>query len=115
MMHAKAVVVDRVWCSVGTYNLDHRSLRHNLEVNANILDRALAAQLAEQFELWAPRARARSPWRDWRRRPWTELPRRSASGPRSTTPSKKPIHNPFPRPPRCAPRDRTSTPLRRPV
>ncbi|MDT1047262.1 phospholipase D-like domain-containing protein, partial [Pseudomonas aeruginosa] len=43
MMHAKAVVVDREWASVGTYNLDHRSLAHNLEVNRTILDRPFAA------------------------------------------------------------------------
>jgi cardiolipin synthase len=71
MMHAKAVVVDRTWCSIGTYNLDHRSLRHNLEVNANILDRALAAQVAQQFELGLQGSREIT-LADWRRRPWTE-------------------------------------------
>ena len=70
MMHAKAVVVDRVWCSVGTYNLDHRSLRHNLEVNANVLDRALAEELAAQFELGLQGSREIT-LADWRRRPWT--------------------------------------------
>ncbi|MFI5344990.1 MAG: phosphatidylserine/phosphatidylglycerophosphate/cardiolipin synthase family protein [Elusimicrobiota bacterium] len=71
MLHAKAVVVDRTWCSVGTYNLDHRSLRHNLEVNLNVMDRALAEDVAAHFETGL--AGSREITRDeWRRRPWTE-------------------------------------------
>jgi len=50
MLHAKAVAVDERWCSVGTFNLDHRSLMFNLEVNLNVLDRPLARALTEQFE-----------------------------------------------------------------
>src|SRR5262249_53554029 len=38
MLHAKAVVVDGRWCSIGSYNFDHRSLLHNLEVTAFIFD-----------------------------------------------------------------------------
>jgi cardiolipin synthase len=71
MMHAKAVVVDRVWCSIGTFNLDHRSLQHNLEVNANVLDRALADELAGNFELGLKGSREIT-LGDWRRRPWTD-------------------------------------------
>ncbi|HXT00893.1 MAG TPA: cardiolipin synthase [Elusimicrobiota bacterium] len=68
MMHAKAVVVDRLWASVGTYNLDHRSLQHNLEVNLNVLDRAFAEELASQFELGLKGSREIT-LADWRRRP----------------------------------------------
>ncbi len=50
MMHAKAVVVDRTWCAVGSYNLDHRSLQHNLEANLQTQDLAFAAELASSFE-----------------------------------------------------------------
>jgi cardiolipin synthase A/B len=71
MMHAKAVVVDRLWASVGTFNLDHRSLQHNLEVNVNVLDRAFAAELADQFELGVKGSREIT-LADWRRRPWLE-------------------------------------------
>ena len=68
MMHAKAVVVDRLWASVGTYNLDHRSLQHNLEVNLNVLDRAFAGELASQFELGLKGSREIT-LAEWRRRP----------------------------------------------
>ena len=71
MMHAKAVVVDRLWASVGTFNLDHRSLQHNLEVNLNVLDRAFAAELADQFNLGLKGSREIT-LADWRRRPWLE-------------------------------------------
>jgi len=71
MMHAKAVVVDRLWASVGTYNLDHRSLQHNLEVNLNVLDRAFAGELASQFELGLQGSREII-LADWRRRPLLE-------------------------------------------
>jgi len=71
MMHAKAVVVDRLWASVGTYNLDHRSLQHNLEVNLNVLDRAFAGELASQFELGLKGSREVT-LADWRRRPLME-------------------------------------------
>jgi len=71
MMHAKAVVVDRQWASVGTFNLDHRSLRHNLEVNVNVLDRAFAAELAAQFELGLKGSREVA-LADWRRRAWLD-------------------------------------------
>ncbi len=74
MMHAKAVVVDRQWASVGTFNLDHRSLRHNLEVNANVLDRAFAAELAGQFELGLKGSREVL-LADWRRRAWLDRAR----------------------------------------
>jgi cardiolipin synthase len=71
MLHAKAVVVDRTWCSVGTFNLDHRSLQHNLEVNLNVLDRGLAAELAGRFDAGLAGSREIT-LDDWRRRSWTE-------------------------------------------
>ena len=71
MMHAKAAVVDRRWCAVGSYNLDHRSLRHNLEINLHAVDEALAAQLAEAFERGVAGAREIT-HEQWRRRPWTD-------------------------------------------
>lgn len=71
MMHAKAVAVDREWCSVGTFNLDHRSLIHNLEVNLNVLDRTLAADLATRFEAGLAGSREIT-LAEWRRRSWAE-------------------------------------------
>ncbi|MBI4060885.1 MAG: cardiolipin synthase ClsB [Elusimicrobia bacterium] len=71
MMHAKAVVVDGKWCSLGSYNLDHRSLRHNLEVNLQTTDAAFAAKLKARFDLGVAGAREITN-AAWGRRSWGE-------------------------------------------
>ncbi|MEQ1919847.1 MAG: phospholipase D-like domain-containing protein [Elusimicrobiota bacterium] len=71
MMHAKAVVVDGKWCAVGSYNLDHRSLQHNLEVNLQTTDAAFAAKLKKRFDFGVAGAREIT-LADWKRRSWTE-------------------------------------------
>ena len=71
MLHAKAAVVDKQWCAVGSYNLDHRSLHHNLEVNLHALDRPQAEDLTSRFERALEGSREIT-LDDWRRRPWTE-------------------------------------------
>lgn len=47
--HSKVIVVDNVFASVGTANLDFRSLETNFEVNAMIYDEEIAGILAGQF------------------------------------------------------------------
>ena len=47
--HSKVIVVDGVFSSVGTANLDFRSLETNFEVNAMIYDEETASVLARQF------------------------------------------------------------------
>jgi cardiolipin synthase len=49
MMHAKTAVIDRQWSTIGSYNLDGRSLFYNLEVVAVILDRELGRRMQETF------------------------------------------------------------------
>ncbi len=49
ILHAKTAVIDSRWCTVGTYNLDYRSWRFNLEVTAAIEDAAIARALERQF------------------------------------------------------------------
>jgi len=71
MMHAKAVVVDGKWCAVGSYNLDHRSLQHNLEANLQTTDAPFAAELMKAFALGLEGAREIT-LDDWNRRSWTE-------------------------------------------
>jgi cardiolipin synthase len=51
MMHAKTAVIDGVWSTIGSYNLDRRSLLHNLEVGLIIIDRGLGKTLETQFEI----------------------------------------------------------------
>ena len=49
VLHAKAAVVDGAWSSVGSHNLDHRSLHYNLEMNLNIHDREFCAAMRRAF------------------------------------------------------------------
>jgi len=50
LLHAKTVVIDGVWSSVGSTNLDWRSFLDNDEVNAVILGREFASQMQRMFE-----------------------------------------------------------------
>lgn len=45
--HSKLMIVDGLWCMIGSGNWDPRSLRLNFEFNVECYDRALAAQLGE--------------------------------------------------------------------
>lgn len=50
MMHAKMVLIDRHWVSLGSANLDPRSYYHNDELNLCTDDSALIDQVADFFE-----------------------------------------------------------------
>ena len=50
-MHAKAVMVDSTFCSLGTANLDTRSFYLNYELNVILYDKKIAQQLEEEFLL----------------------------------------------------------------
>lgn len=49
LLHAKTATVDGVWCTVGSTNLDWRSLVDNYEVNAVILSPEFAMQMKALF------------------------------------------------------------------
>jgi len=49
MLHAKTLSIDGVWCTVGSYNLDSRSLMYNWEVTLEVLDSRVAEQLEDKF------------------------------------------------------------------
>jgi cardiolipin synthase len=71
ILHEKTAVVDGLWSAIGSYNMDHRSLKHNLEVNLHILDRDFARRLSS----WMKEGIAQSPelvLEQWRRRPAIE-------------------------------------------
>ena len=69
-MHAKTMVVDGYWSTVGSSNLDYLSFLHNHEANAVILGAEFAAQLEDVFladlenavEIDADRWQERSLW-----------------------------------------------------
>jgi len=50
MMHAKVILVDGEWASVGSANLDNRSLYLNFEANSLIYSKDVVAQLEQAFE-----------------------------------------------------------------
>jgi cardiolipin synthase len=72
IMHAKTMVVDGYWSTVGSSNLDYLSFLHNHEANAVILGAAFAAELEDVFlaDLTNAVAIDAASWRDrslWQR------------------------------------------------
>ena len=51
LLHAKTAMIDGVWSTVGSSNLDWRSFMDNDEVNAVILGRDFAQQMASMFAI----------------------------------------------------------------
>ena len=49
-IHTKLLAVDDAFVSIGSYNLDHRSLAYNLELVVNILDEACNAAAVSMLE-----------------------------------------------------------------
>jgi cardiolipin synthase len=71
MLHTKMLIVDRELVSVGSTNLDIRSLRLNDEANLNVYDRDFARAMTEVFEAdLGPTVRYT--YEMWRDRPLTE-------------------------------------------
>jgi cardiolipin synthase len=64
-LHAKTVVIDRRWVSIGSINIDNRSFALNSELNITVLDAGLAARMMDVFERDLRHAR-RVPPGDWR-------------------------------------------------
>lgn len=68
MLHAKTAVIDDVWSTVGSSNMDYLSFLSNDEVNVVIVNREFAAQVETMFarDLMAS---DEIQWDRWRRRP----------------------------------------------
>lgn len=70
VMHAKTAVIDGVWATIGSSNLDWRSFMHNDEINAVVLggefatqmDAMFVADLAESEQVLLSEWRRRSLW-----------------------------------------------------
>jgi len=50
VLHAKTVVIDGIYASIGSFNWDRLSARRNLEVNLTVLDPCVAQQMEAHFE-----------------------------------------------------------------
>jgi cardiolipin synthase len=74
MMHAKTGVIDGVWSTVGSCNIDPGSLRHNLEVVAIVPGREFGERMEAMFESDVARSREILP-EEWSRRGWARRQR----------------------------------------
>jgi cardiolipin synthase A/B len=50
LMHAKTIVVDGVWSTIGSTNFDNRSFALNQEINLTVYDSAIAQRLEHIFQ-----------------------------------------------------------------
>jgi cardiolipin synthase len=72
LLHAKTAVVDKVWSTVGSTNMDYLSLLNNDEVNAVILSREFAVEMEKMFAGDLADS-TQIQWDEWKNRPF--LPR----------------------------------------
>ena len=71
MMHAKTMVVDGMWTTIGSSNFDDRSFRLNDEVNVNVYSATIAAQMEAMFHDDLARSEEIT-MRQWFRRSWLD-------------------------------------------
>jgi cardiolipin synthase len=79
MMHAKTMVVDGAWTTIGSSNFDDRSFRLNDEVNINIYNDDLAAQMETMFHADLARSEEVT-LRKWFRRGWLDKTKERLAG-----------------------------------
>jgi len=68
LLHAKTAVVDKVWSTVGSTNMDFLSLLNNDEVNAVILNHEFAVEMERMFVRDLANSR-QIRWDEWKKRP----------------------------------------------
>jgi cardiolipin synthase A/B len=78
MLHAKSMVVDGVWSTVGSANFDNRSFQLNDETVLGVQDEGFAAQLTEAFERDLERSDEIT-LDGWKSRPLIDRPREAAA------------------------------------
>ncbi|MGH7828083.1 MAG: cardiolipin synthase [Candidatus Binatia bacterium] len=71
LMHAKTMVVDGIWATVGSTNLDNRSFALNEEINLIVYDRGIAGELEKAFQEDLKHSK-RLTHEAWKARPWKE-------------------------------------------
>lgn len=71
MLHAKTAVVDGVWSTVGSANLDYRSFIHNDEANAVIIGKHFGSAMETLFKQDMQQSTLIT-LKDWRARPWLD-------------------------------------------
>jgi cardiolipin synthase A/B len=56
ILHSKLAVVDGLWVTAGSFNLDYVSLRNNLELNLSVEDAHFARDAERRFDAWVERS-----------------------------------------------------------
>ena len=67
LLHAKTAVIDGIWATVGSSNIDWRSFLHNEELNVVILGQDFGRQMEESFRRDLAKSK-RIELEDWKRR-----------------------------------------------
>ena len=49
VLHSKVAVIDGIWSTVGSFNLDYISVRNNTELNVSVLDAEFARVVEHSF------------------------------------------------------------------
>jgi cardiolipin synthase A/B len=78
ILHSKSAVIDGVWSTVGSTNLDWRSLLHNYELNAVVLGAEFAERMRALFARDLAQSEAITPEK-WRRRGIEDRAKEAAS------------------------------------
>jgi cardiolipin synthase len=68
LLHAKTLVIDGIWSTVGSTNMDFWSFSSNDEVNAVILSREFATEMEKMFSQDLGES-DQVRWEDWKKRP----------------------------------------------
>jgi cardiolipin synthase len=68
LLHSKTALIDGVWATVGSTNLDWRSFLHNRELNAVVLGQEFGRQVQAMFEEDLAQSDAVT-LQQWKRRP----------------------------------------------
>ncbi len=71
VLHAKTAVIDGVWSTVGSSNLDFRSFLHNDEINAVVFGTDFAIQMEGQFRADLKNSE-RLTLQEWKKRPFSD-------------------------------------------
>ena len=71
VLHAKTAVIDGVWSTIGSANIDRRSFIHNYEINVVVLDPAFGLAMESAFNEDL-RDSKEVTLEQWRRRPWMD-------------------------------------------
>lgn len=71
VLHAKTAVIDGIWSTIGSANIDRRSFIHNYELNVVVLDPAFGKDMEAAFNEDL-RSSKQVTLEQWRGRPWKD-------------------------------------------